>query len=203
MLKIALFVHSIIIFCELYTLGHIRRKTDLLKYYTYLQNFLTLFVSFVFFVYLVMHLVSEREIPAVLKGLRYTVTCGLVAAMFIFLVVLGAGKKMAITEDDFLGGFSPKMANAILHYICPALSLISFVLFEKELPLSNGIWTSIAAIPSCLYWIIYMILSATNLWEEPYPFAAQGGKGKMQEVLLYCLVPLSFVAISFVLWTMK
>ena len=46
---------------------------------------------------------------------------------------------------------------------CPILSLVSFVLFEREIPLSNGIWTSIVAIPSCLYWMIYIVLSLTKL----------------------------------------
>ena len=203
MLKMALLINLIIIFCELCTLGNIRKKTDILKYYTYLQNFLTLFASFAFFIYLIMHMVSGREIPAFIKGIRYVATCGLVAAMFMFLTFLGAGKKIALTENDFLAGFSPKIANAVLHYICPILSLVSFVLFERELPLTNGIWTSIAAIPSCLYWIVYLIFSATKSWEEPYAFVAHESKSKIQEVLPLFLIPLLFVAISFVLWTVR
>ena len=49
------------------------------------------------------------------------------------------------------------MANIILHYICPILSLVSFLLFEREIKISNGIWTAIVAIPSCIYWITYII----------------------------------------------
>ena len=203
MLKMALLINLIIIFCEVCTLGHIRKKADLLKYYTYLQNLLALLVSLVFSIYLVMHLISGREIPAFLEGIRYVATCGLVAAMLMFLIFLGAGKKIALTEKDFLSGFSPKIANAVLHYICPILSLVSFALFERELPLSGGIWTSIAAIPSCLYWIAYLILSAAKLWEEPYAFVAQGGKSKIQEILPLFLLPMLFIAISFVLWAVR
>ena len=199
MLKIALFINLIMILCELQTLGHIRKKTDILKYYTYLQNLLSLFASFVF----VGCVIFGREIPEFIKGLRYIATCGLAAAMFMFVVFLGAGKTTKITEDDFLAGCSPQMANAILHYICPILSLISFVFFERALPLANGVWTSLAAIPSCLYWIIYMILSAAKLWEEPYAFAAHGANSKMREVLTFVLIPVSFIAISFVLWIIK
>ena len=203
MLKIALFINLTIIICELYTLWHIRKKTDILKYYTYLQNLMALFVSFIFFVCLVVCMVCGGEIPAFIRGLRYVATCGLAAAMFTFLTVLGAGKKIAMTEDDFISGFSPRIANAVLHYICPMLSLVSFVFFERELILSDGIWTSIAAIPSCLYWIIYIILSVTKLWEEPYAFVAKGAKSKWQEVFAFILIPFSFVAISFLLWTIK
>ena len=123
--------------------------------------------------------------------------------MFVFIVFLGAGKKIAITEDDFLFGFSPKTANIILHYICPILSLVSFVLFEREMNLSNGIWTGIVAIPSCIYWITYIILSVTKIWEEPYNFASQGEKNNICEILSVLLIPLSFIAFSFILWNVK
>ena len=199
MLKIAWFINLVMIICELQVLGHIRKKTDILKYYTYLQNLLSLFASFVF----VVCIVSGREIPELIKGMRYIATCGLAATMFMFLAFLGGGKTIQITEDDLLAGFSPQVANAILHYVCPILWLISFVFFERELPLANGVWTSIAAIPSCLYWIVYIILSAAKLWEEPYAFAAQGAKSKIREGLTFALIPVSFIAISFVLWTIR
>ena len=203
MLKMALFINLIIIILELYTLVHIRRKTDILKYYTYLQNLLELFVSCVFCISLIVCMVYSREIPEFVRGLRYVATCGLAAAMFTFLTVLGAGKKIAITEDDFHKRLSPRFANAVLHYVCPILSLVSFLFFERELLLADGIWTSIAAIPSCLYWIIYIILSVTKSWEEPYAFMTQGAKSKLQEVLTFFLLPISFIAISFVLWMIK
>ena len=41
MLKIAWFINLAMIICELQVLGHIRKKTDILKYYTYLQNLLS------------------------------------------------------------------------------------------------------------------------------------------------------------------
>ena len=203
MLKIALLINLIIIFCEIYTLGHIRKKSDILKYYTYLHNLIALFVSLVFTIGLVVHMFSGREIPELLRGIRYIATCGLVATMLIFLTILGRGKKISLTEDDFISGFSPEIANAVLHYICPVLSLISFVVFERELPLFNGIWTSITAIPSCLYWIVYIILSAAKLWDEPYDFSAQEGKSKIHEVLPFFLLPLLFIAVSFVLWAVR
>ena len=201
MLNIAFVINLAIVVCEGYTLGHIRRKNDILKYYTYLQNAIALFGSVMFFITLTVCMISGREIPAFISGIRYVATCGLAATMFIFLTFLSAGKKIAITNDDFRSGCSPKIANAMLHYICPILSLVSFGLFERELPLPNGIWTSVAAIPSCLYWVIYMILSVTKLWEEPYAFTAQGGK--LQEILSIVLLPLSFIVISFVLWTIR
>lgn len=201
MLIKALITNLVIVICEVLTLGHIRGKWNILKYYTYLQNFLALIVSLVFSVCSIVYLVSGRIIPEYIRGLRYAATCGLLATMFIFIVFLGAGKKIAITEDDFLFGFSPVMANIILHYICPILSLVSFLLFEREIKISNGIWTAIVAIPSCIYWITYMVLSLTNAWEEPYNFASKANK--IWDVLSVLLIPLSFIVISYTLWNVK
>ncbi len=200
MLKIALIINLIIVVLELYTLGHIRGKLNILKYYTYLQNLIALAASLAFCATLMVCMISVREIPEIIKGLRYVATCGLVATAFIFVAFLGAGKKIAITDGDFLRGFSPKLANAILHYVCPALSLISLVLFEREIVMSNGIWTALVAIPSCLYWIVYIVLSATGKWKDPYNFQGEGKNGGVRETLTFVLIPLSFIAISFVLW---
>lgn len=203
MRECALFINLIIVICELYTLGQLKRKSDILKYYTYLQNLIALIVSLIFSAALIAGAVSDRAVPEYVRGLRYVATCGLAATTFIFMAFLGGGKKMSLTEDDFLFGCSPKTADALLHYVCPLLSVVSFVLFERDISLSNGIWTSLAAAPSCLYWIVYAVLSATGLWKEPYDFASDEDKGSLHKVLPFILIPLSFIALSFVLWSVK
>lgn len=203
MLLIAFLINFIIIICELLTLGHVKGKQNILKYYTYLQNFLGFIVSLIFCISFIVCYLSDKAIPEFVRGLRYMTSCGLLATMFVFIVFLGAGKKIMITNDDFLSGFPAQKANIILHYICPVLSSLSFVLFEREINLIHSFWTGIAAIPSCLYWIIYMILSAAKLWEEPYHFAAQERKHKTNEIISVLLIPLSFIVISFILWNLQ
>ena len=203
MLIIAFIINLIIVICELCVLGHIKGKWNILKYYTYLQNFLTVIVSLTFSVCLGVCTLTNKMVPEFIKGLRYVTTCGLLATMFIFVVFLGAGKKIEITEDDFLFGFHPRTANIILHYICPVLSCVSFLLFEKEIHISNDIWTAIAPIPSCIYWVAYLILSLTKSWEEPYNFASHGEQNKIGDVLSVALIPLSFIFISYILWNLK
>lgn len=176
-----------------------RKKINILKYYTYLQNLFGFLSSAIFIV----AFLCGNSISEFVKGFRYIATCGLVATTFIFVAFLGAGKKTTLTEDDFIHGFTPKAANVILHYLCPALALVSFVLFEREISLSNGIWTSLAVVPSCGYWIVYVILSATKRWEEPYRFEYGMKNNKVLQVLTYLLIPLSFIAISFALWNIK
>ena len=203
MLITALILNLVILVCELYALGHIKGKLNILKYYTYLQNFLSLITSLICSVYLTISITSGEMMPEFVKGLRYVTTCGLVATMFIFIVFLGNGKRIAMTEDDILPGFSSQKANIIFHYVCPIVSLLSFVIFERHIDLTNVIWTGIVAIPSFIYWIVYIVLSKTKLWKEPYDFTEASKKNNILEILTVLLIPLSFIAISFVLWNIK
>lgn len=197
MLIIALILNIILIGLELMVLISIKGKRNILKYYTYLQNFLSLITSIIFSLCLIFCLSSKESIPEFIKGLRYVSTCGLLATSFIFLIFLRKENKNVITQDDLLFNFNPKLANIILHYLAPLLSLVSLVFFEQEIILTNGIWTALVAIPSCLYWLVYLILSATKKWDEPYKISA---KNKFIEVLTFILIPISFIVISIILW---
>ena len=197
MLIIALILNFILIGLELMVLISIKGKWNILKYYTYLQTFLSLITSIIFSLCLIFCLSSKKSIPEFIKGLRYVSTCGLLATSFIFLIFLRKENKNVITQDDLLFNFNPKLANIILHYLSPLLSLVSLVFFEQVIILTNGIWTALVAIPSCLYWLVYLILSATKKWDEPYEFST---KNKFIEVLTFILIPISFIVISIILW---
>lgn len=51
--------------------------------------------------------------------------------------------------------------------------------------------------------VVYIILTKTKLWKEPYNFASSDKKNKFIEVLTILLLPLSFIAISFILWNIR
>ena len=197
MLIIALILNIILIGLELMVLISIKGKRNILKYYTYLQNFLSLITSFIFSLCLIFCLSVSESIPEFFKGLRYVSVCGLLATSFIYLIFLRKENKNVISQDDLLFNFNPKLANIILHYLAPLLSLVSLVFFEQEIILTNGIWTALVAIPSCLYWLVYLILSASKKWDEPYEFST---KNKFIEVLTFILIPISFIVISIILW---
>ena len=205
LLSISLLLNLIIVGCEIWTLSKIRKKINIIKYYTFLQNFLALIISSVFSVYLIMAIFLNGTIPEFIKGMRYIATCGLIATMFIYVVFLSSKNKNLMSEDDFISDFNPKKAIFILHYFCPVISLLSFVIFERQIILTQSEWTGYVAIPSCLYWIIYAILSATNLWEEPYDLTSTKGKkkNKLIEISVMIAIPLSFILISYILWNIK
>lgn len=189
---------------EIYCMARLRTKRDILRYYTYLQNFLTLAVSVLFCLCLGLHLFLGARIPEYISGLRYITGCGLAAAALIYVLFLSPSDANVIKEEDF-AGLSPKRANFLLHFFCPVLSLLSFSIFERPLPLSAPLWTALAALPSALYWIVYLILSAAKLWEEPYDFSsgASKGPGKILESLTIILIPVLFVLISILLWEIR
>ena len=205
LLYLSLILNLIIVGCEVWTLSKIREKISIIKYYTFLQNLLALVISSIFSVSIIVAIFHNGTIPEFVRGLRYVATCGLIATMFIYVAFLSSKSENLMSEEDFISNFSPKNANFILHYFCPIISLLSFALFERQITLNNSEWTGYAAIPSCAYWIIYAILSATHLWKEPYDFSPKSTKGgnPWSEVLTMMIIPISFILISYILWIIK
>lgn len=77
-IAISFVINIFIVSFGLLTLSKVKRKREIFKYYTYLQNFLTLIVSIVFCVFSFAYLAFNKDIPEFIRGLRYIVTCGLV-----------------------------------------------------------------------------------------------------------------------------
>lgn len=202
-LIISLILNLIIVGCEIWILNKIRNKVNIIKYYTFLQNFISLIISIIFCVYLVIAIFFEGTIPQFIKGFRYIATSGLIATMFIYVVFLSQNSKNLMNEKDFISKFNPKVANFVFHYFCPIISLLSFVVFERQIVLNQPEWTLYVMIPSCLYWIIYLILSVTGLWKEPYDFSLSKNKNKFIEIITMISLPLSFILISYILWNIK
>lgn len=204
MLIVALVFNLIILICEIYVLIKVRRKRNIFKYYTFLQNFLTAIVSAVFIVGLILNILFSYQITEYIKGMRYVSCCGLVTASIIYVLFLSSNNKNKLSNEDFVK-LSTKTANVLLHYLCPVFSLLSFIVFEREITLTNSIWTGLAPLPSCLYWLVYLILSLTKLWEEPYELASKinGVKGLLLEIFTLILIPIVFILVSFLLWQIK
>lgn len=200
----ALFLNLLLCACEIYTLGKLRRKRDLGKYYTFLQNALALPVSLIFSFCLAAALLFACAIPGWVRGLRYVVTCGLLCAAMIYRIFLSSNNRNRLSDEDF-HGLSAKRADGILHCLAPLLALLSFVFFERQIPLEDPVWTALAPLPSAVYWLACLILSAAECWEAPYAFLQTGGgkKQRFAEALSLLLIPAIFMLISFLLWNVR
>lgn len=203
-LIMALMLNLLLILIEGGIFLKVKNKRNILKFYTFLQNFIALAISILFCGFAVRELLGYGNVPELIKGLRYTATCGLAATMFVFAIFLAprfkSGKSKSHT--DLFGGLEPKKANLLLHYICPIISIISFLLFERGTVLTDSEWTGYAAIPSCTYWIIYIFLTITHLWTEPYGLTASRTEKKnyFVGILLLMAIPASFILLSYVLY---
>ncbi len=204
LLILAILLNISIIILETSIFIKVKNKLNILKFYTFLQNFLALAISIVYCFYAVKQLLGHGNVPEIIKGSRYTATCGLAATMFVFAVFLAprfkSGKSQSHT--DLFGGLEPKKANLILHYICPIISIVSFLVCERGTVLTDSEWTGYAAIPSCTYWAIYILLTAAHLWQEPYGLMASKKERKkhLAGILLLIAIPASFILISYVLY---
>ena len=203
-LIMALMFNFLLIIIEGATFLKVKNKLNILKFYTFLQNFIALAISILFCGFAIIELLGYGNVPELIKGLRYTATCGLAATMFVFAFFLAprfkSGKSKSHT--DLFGGLESKKANLLLHYICPIISIVSFLLFERGTVLTDSEWTGYAAIPSCTYWAIYIFLTITHLWKEPYGLTASRTERKnhLIGILLLIAIPALFILLSYVLY---
>ena len=129
-------------------------------FYTRLSNLLALIAGI--FVLIVIIKNKSGELPKWLSLLRYIATIMLFVTLLISLFVL----------TPAVGSFYRMMIENQLkfhHLLCPLISIISFIFFEK-----GGVLTTkdnvLALIPTLVYGIVMMILNAARVVDGPYPF---------------------------------
>ena len=198
----ALGVHGAIVWMEWSTLRRLRRKQDLAKYYTYLSNLTAAIASALY----IAAIILGFSVSPWLKGLRFTATYMLLIAMAVFTFVLLPGGKAGntITDEDFIE-IPPEKANLILHYLCPALSAVSFLLLERQPVLENSGWMLFAISPTIVYWTVYLILSAAKRWKDPYGFFEPSDQPKnlftaLTDILIFLLIPALSMGLNYLLW---
>ena len=198
-LFIALILNLFVIGINITVLLKLKRKLDIIKYYTYFHATLLTVINIIYSIYIVLYLLFDNVIPEYIKGLKYVSICGVLMASFVYVVFLSRKESNRFNENDF-NGFNPKLANIFLHYVGPLVMLLSFVVFERSIELNNSIWTVLAIIPTALYWIMYLVFTILKVWNEPYDFSSEN---KFFEIISYISIPVAFILISFILWNIK
>ena len=198
-LFIALILNLLVIVINTIVLLKVKRKQDIIKYYTYFHVTLLTVINIIYSIYIVLYLLFDNVIPEYVKGLRYVSLCGVLMASFVYVVFLSRKESNRFNENDF-EGFNPKLANIFLHYVSPFVMLLSFVFFERSIELNNYIWTVLVIIPTALYWLMYLVFTILKVWNEPYDFSSEN---KFFEIISYISIPVAFILISFILWNIK
>ena len=206
-LILSLIANILLLAIQMWALCGIRNKRYIFKYYTYLQNFISILVSTFFVIAVAADCMNVSRLLTAAKGFRYVATCGLVVTMFVFtfLSITCREDKNRIGSSDCKPGYSYRLVNIVLHYISPVLAVISFLWFEKPIVLTDSLCTAIVALPSVLYWTVYLILSVTNKWDEPYSFSVSKSKAvnDIAQVAFVLLFAVLFVFTTILLWETK
>lgn len=100
-LMMALILNILLILIEGATFVKVKNKSNILKFYTFLQNFIALAISILFCGFAIRELLGYGNVPELIKGLRYTATCGLAATMFVFAFFLAPRFKSGKSKSQF------------------------------------------------------------------------------------------------------
>lgn len=139
-------------------IAYIKFGAENFKYYTFDSNIFILITS----VLNVVFLLCNKQGGAFFGYLRYTSVCCITLTFFIVIFVLIPRKlefKKYLLRGDAL----------FLHTICPILSIVSYVFFEKSSPGNVG-FIFLALIPTLIYGAVLIYLTAKKKVTPPYFF---------------------------------
>ena len=136
-----------------------------LKYYTNDSNLLALAGGILFAIAGIRCLKNgEAGIPVWVRIIRYLAT---VCLTVTFLVVV-----FALAPSGEKGGYREMLLEGSMlyvHFLCPVLSLISFLLFENYSDVRPSFFL-LSAIPTVLYALVSVPLNICRVWTGPYFF---------------------------------
>lgn len=140
-----------------------RRGVSAFLFYTELTNYLTLLISLAYGIIGIVVLKNNRKIPSWLASVRYASTVGLVLTFMVVLCIL-----VPLTPSEFTFYFFGD-SNLYQHFLCPILSVVSFMWFERGILLSKYS-LCYGVFPTLTYGLVMISLNVCKILEGPYPF---------------------------------
>lgn len=171
-LKYAMIINIILIVLGIIGLILCVKRDGLLHldYYTQQSNILAIIASALvaFFTWRKIQQ-PKAEIPMWVVMLKYmsvvALTITLLVVLFILIPYYAGSMGFWTSAGTFL--FSTSMTYT--HTLCPIVSIISFLYFERYV-FSGWKCVFIALASTIFYAILAMILNIAKIWEGPYPF---------------------------------
>jgi len=159
-MRIALLLNLVVLLMEIGSnaFGLLHYGPRILIYYTTLSNLLALGSSLCFLL-----LSRRREPPRWLAWLRLLTALHLTVTFLVVVTILA----------PVTGGYRAALLEGIVlyqHTLCPILTVVSFVFFERRLPsLSRRsiLWT---LLPTLGYGAVFVVLNLLRIVDGPYPF---------------------------------
>ncbi len=149
---------AIIVFGTIGCSMNVKYGLSILRYYTVLSNILGVAVSTL---YLAFYIAKKGKVPLSVTFMKYAST---VCLTLTFLVVTFVFVPMSGSFKVLLEG-----VNFYQHFLCPLLSLISFMFFEQSEALTKK-HVFLSLIPTFTYAAVIIILNILRVVRGPYPF---------------------------------
>lgn len=156
LLIVALEIVGVVLSVQKYGLG-------VFQFYTENSNYFALIVSAIFCVACIVSLARHIPIPNWVHILRYIATACLTLTFIVISFILSP-----LYPANFVGWLF-KGSGLYQHFLCPLISIISFVFIENYLRLpKKTVWIALA--PTLVYGVVCVLLNLLKLMTGPYPF---------------------------------
>ncbi|MBQ9066283.1 MAG: hypothetical protein IJ133_01960 [Clostridia bacterium] len=188
--------NAVLVFFELVAgvMAFVPFRTYELSYYTNWSNLLCLISSLLYLIFAARVLKDPQldTIPKGIKVLRFVTTTALLLTLIVVAAVLC---PMAHSWDQLFTG-----QWLYHHFLCPVLSFLSLVLFERTPPLRfRDTFLSVGY--TAVYAAVMVPLCAKGM-EPPYPFLAILTQPVWLSILyVLALLLLTFLVAWFLVWT--
>lgn len=166
--KISILLNAILALTEIYAIylslkGH-HGLSHMIIYYTEDSNILACLASFIYVFSSMKQLKKGIFEPTRAAAiLRYMATCCLTLTFLVVVTILAPSFGPMGFRFMMLWG-----SVLYMHNICPILSLLSFVIFERPaLDKKHTLW---AMVPTFLYAAVSIVLNLLRIWHGPYIF---------------------------------
>lgn len=159
--KIVIGSNILIIFFEIigFILAINSFSYNIFEYYTQDSNLLVLISSILYLIYII----SNKKVPYFIELLKYTSVVSITVTFMVVITIL------SWTMEDGFVTMLFKDSMLFHHTICPILTIITFIFFEKHN--FNSYKDTIRTLYfTIIYATILVILNIFKVIEGPYPF---------------------------------
>lgn len=158
------------------------------SYYTHDSNILALISSSIYLIYLL----SNKEVSKLVSILRYTSTVALSITFIVVLFVLIPMNNFNFSELLF------RKAMPYFHIICPLLSFISYIFFEKHY--LSGIKDIIRGYYyTIVYTLTLIILNMLTIVDGPYPFLRVKNNTFIYSLFYFIVISIASISLGIII----
>jgi len=197
---IALILNLLVVALEVRGMGMVWKAVGIsgLVFYTEDSNVLAMIASALMVLAILVGMIRGwKPVPVWIRTLRYVAACCLMVTFLVVVFVLVPLTGFQYARQGLFTG-----AELYLHTLCPLVSCLSFLFFEKS-PRLRYRSTWLAMLPTLLYTAVLVPLNILRIVDGPYPFL-RVYEQSVQTSLLWAaiLIPSGYI-LCLVMWALN